>query len=69
MDCLAMVFFDEFEFLNIFRRSAGAWSPSTDTQPALKLECHSKTAVWLKECFPKASQSTFRVSVVDLHKT
>jgi hypothetical protein len=30
-------------------------SSSTDTQPALKRECHSKTAVWLKECSPKAS--------------
>jgi hypothetical protein len=28
---------------------------STNTQPALKRECHSKTAVWLKECSPKAS--------------
>jgi hypothetical protein len=30
-------------------------SSSTDTQPALKHECHSETTVWLKECSPKAS--------------
>jgi hypothetical protein len=29
-------------------------SSSTDTQPALKHEYYSKTAVWLKECSPKA---------------
>jgi hypothetical protein len=41
-------------------------SSSTDTQPAFKHECHPKTAVWLKECSPKASQSISRVSVADL---
>jgi hypothetical protein len=30
-------------------------SSSTDTQLALKHECHSKTAVHLIECSPKAS--------------
>jgi hypothetical protein len=30
-------------------------SSSTDTQLALKHECHSKTAVQLKECSSKAS--------------
>jgi hypothetical protein len=30
-------------------------SSSADTQPALTHECHSKTAVPLKECSPKAS--------------
>jgi hypothetical protein len=30
-------------------------SSSADTQPALKRECHSKIAVWFKECSPKAS--------------
>jgi hypothetical protein len=30
-------------------------SSSTDTQPALKHECHSKTAIQLKEYSPKAS--------------
>jgi hypothetical protein len=42
------------------------WSSYTDTQPALKRECHSKTTVWLKECSPKASQSISRVLVADL---
>jgi hypothetical protein len=41
-------------------------SHSNDTQPALKCEFHSKTAIWLKECSPKASQSILRVSVKDL---
>jgi hypothetical protein len=39
---------------------------STDTQPALKHECHSKTAVRLKECSPKASQRISTVAVLDL---
>jgi hypothetical protein len=30
-------------------------SPSSaHTRPALKHECHLKTAVWLKECSPEA---------------
>jgi hypothetical protein len=41
-------------------------SSSTDTQPDLKRECQSKTAVQLKECSPKASQSISRVSVADV---
>jgi phosphopantetheinyl transferase (holo-ACP synthase) len=41
-------------------------SSSTDTQPALKCECHSVTAVWLKECFLKALQRISSVSVADL---
>jgi hypothetical protein len=41
-------------------------SSSADTRPALKHECHLKSAVWLKECSPKAPQSISRVSVVDL---
>jgi hypothetical protein len=41
-------------------------SSSTDTPPALKRECHSKTAVQLKECFPKASRSISRVLVANL---
>jgi hypothetical protein len=65
MDCSAMVFVDDFsKFFNIFCRFAGAWSPehsssSTDTQPALKLECHSKTTVWLKECSLNALMKNF----------
>jgi hypothetical protein len=40
-------------------------SSSTDTQLALKRECHSKTAVQLKECSSKASRSISRVLVAD----
>jgi hypothetical protein len=39
---------------------------SSDTRQAFKRECHSKTAVRLKECSPKASRSNSRVSVADL---
>jgi hypothetical protein len=41
-------------------------SSSTDTQLALKREFYSKTAVRLKKCSQKASQSTSLVSVADL---
>jgi hypothetical protein len=41
-------------------------SSSTDTRPAFKHECHSKTAFRLKEHSPKASRSISRVSVADL---
>jgi hypothetical protein len=41
-------------------------SSLTDTQPALKHECHSETSVRLEECSPKASQSISGVSVADL---
>jgi hypothetical protein len=41
-------------------------SSSTDTQPALKCECHSEPTVRLKECSPKASRSISGVSVTDL---
>jgi hypothetical protein len=51
MESSATIFVDEFSnFFNIFCRFAGAWSrherssSSTDTRPALKRECHSKTA-------------------------
>jgi hypothetical protein len=30
-------------------------SSSADTRLALKRECHSKIAVWFKECYLKAS--------------
>jgi hypothetical protein len=72
MDCSAMVFVDEFSNLsNTFCRFAGLGRPerlssSTDTRPALKHECHSKTAIQLKKCSPKASQSISRVSVAYL---
>jgi hypothetical protein len=32
-------------------------SSSTGTRPASKRECHSKTAVWLKECSPKSHEA------------
>jgi hypothetical protein len=61
MDCSATVFAYEFSILSTFsvalmmlgrpERS----SSSTDTRPALKRECHSKTAVRIKECSSKAS--------------
>jgi hypothetical protein len=42
---------------------------SADTQPALKHECHSKTAVMLKECSPKASKhlKSFSSGFTELH--
>jgi hypothetical protein len=71
MDFSAMVFMDEF--LNFFKISVVLLmlgspersSSSADTQLALKRECHSETAVQLKECSPKASRSFSRVLVVD----
>jgi hypothetical protein len=63
---------DEFSnFFHIFCCFAGLGRPerlssSTDTQPALKHECHSKTAVKLKKFSSKASQNISRVSVVYL---
>jgi hypothetical protein len=41
-------------------------SSSIATQPALKVEYHSKTTVWLKEYSPDASQNISMLSVVDL---
>jgi hypothetical protein len=41
-------------------------SSSTDTRLALKHECHSKTAIRLKECSPKTSRSISRVLVANL---
>jgi hypothetical protein len=35
-------------------------SSSADTRPALKRECHSKHAVRLKECSPKAPSKHFK---------
>jgi hypothetical protein len=64
-----MVFVDEFSNFSTFSVVLLVFghperlSSSVGTQPALKRECHSKTAVQLKECSPKASR---RVSVVDL---
>jgi hypothetical protein len=44
-------------------------SSSTDSQLALKREYHSKPAIQLKECTPKASRNILRVSVADLSNT
>jgi hypothetical protein len=41
-------------------------SSSADNRPALKHECHSKSALRLKECSSKASRSISRVSLADL---
>jgi hypothetical protein len=68
MDCSATVFVDEFSnFFSSFSvvllvLGRPERSSSTDTRPALKRECHSKTAVRLR----KAPRSISRVSVVDL---
>jgi hypothetical protein len=67
-----MVFVDEFSIFSAFsvillmlgRPECSSFS--TDTQPALKRECHSKTAVQLKEYSPKASRSISRVLVAYL---
>jgi hypothetical protein len=60
MDCSVTIFMDEFSIFSIFSvillvlgRPEHS-SSSTDTQPALKRECHRKIAVRLKECSPKA---------------
>jgi hypothetical protein len=61
MDHLMMVFIYVFlKFFNIFVDLLELGCPErssspTDTKQALKRECHLKTAVWLKECSPKAS--------------
>jgi hypothetical protein len=72
MDCLLTVFVDEFLNISTFFADLlelgcpERLSSSTVTQPSLKRECHSKSAVWIKEYSPKASQSISRVLVVDL---
>jgi hypothetical protein len=72
MDCLATAIMNEFSnFFNIFchllvQGHPERLSSSTDTRPALKHECHSRTSVQLKECSPKASRSISRVLVADL---
>jgi hypothetical protein len=72
MDRSATVFVAEFSNFSTFsvvlpvHGHPECSSFSTDTLPALKCECHSKTAFWLKECSLKASRSISRVLVVDL---
>jgi hypothetical protein len=58
--------FSTFYVVLVVLGSPERLSSSTDTQPALKHECHSKTAIRLEECSPKASRNISRVSVVDL---
>jgi hypothetical protein len=72
MDCSVMVFMDEFSKLSTFSvvllvlGCPERLSSSTDTQQALKHECNSETAIWLKECSPEVSRSISSVSVADL---
>jgi hypothetical protein len=47
--------FSTFSVVLLVLGSPEHLSSSTDTQLALKCECHSKTGVWLKECSLKAS--------------
>jgi hypothetical protein len=59
-------FFSTFSVILLVHGSCERLSSSADTRLALKHECHSVTAVQLKECSPKASQSISGVSVADL---
>jgi hypothetical protein len=58
--------FSKFSVVSLVHGRPEISSSSTDTRLALKRECHSKTAVQLKECSPKDSRSISRVSVADL---
>jgi hypothetical protein len=72
MDCSATVLlmssriFSTFSVFLLVLGHPERSSSSTDTQLALKRECHSKTAAQLEECSPKASRSISRVLVADL---
>jgi hypothetical protein len=72
MDCSATVFVDvlsNFLTFSVFWPVLGPpenSSSSTEIRLALKRECHSNTAVRLKECSRKASRSISRVSIADL---
>jgi hypothetical protein len=63
MDCSTPVFVDElsnfltFSAVLLVLGHPERSSFSTDTRSVLKRECHSKTAVRLKECSPKASRN------------
>jgi hypothetical protein len=72
MDYSVIVFVDEFSnfstisvVLLVFGHPEIS-SSSTDTSLALKCECHSKTAVQLKECSPREPKSISSVLAVDL---
>jgi hypothetical protein len=58
--------FSTFSVVSLVLGRPERLSSSTDTRPDLKRECHSKTAVRLKECSPKASRSISMVSAADL---
>jgi hypothetical protein len=58
--------FSTFSVVLQVLRQPECLSHSTDTPPALKRECHSKTTVRLEECLPEASQSISRVLIADL---
>jgi predicted HicB family RNase H-like nuclease len=58
--------FSTFSVVLLVLRCSECQSFSADTRPALKHEFHSKTAVWLEECSPKATRSISRVSVANL---
>jgi hypothetical protein len=72
MDSWATVFvdgssiFSTFSVVLLVLGCPESLSSSTDTRPALKHECHSKTTVWLEECSPNALQSISWVSIVDM---
>jgi hypothetical protein len=61
MDCSVTVFMDQFLNFSTFSvvflvlGCPERLSSLADTQLALKCECHSKTAVWHKECSPKVT--------------
>jgi hypothetical protein len=62
-DSSATVFVDEFSIFSTFSvvllvlGRPKCLLSSTDTRPALKHECHSKTTVRLKECSPKPHEA------------
>jgi hypothetical protein len=65
MDCSAMVFlmssqiFSTFSVILLVLGRPECLSPSTDTQAALKRECHSNTTVQLKK-FSKSPMKYFK---------
>jgi hypothetical protein len=72
MGCSATVFVDQFSNFSTFSvlllvlGRPERPSFTTDTRPAFKHECHSKTLVRLKEYSPKALRSISRFLVANL---
>jgi hypothetical protein len=58
--------FSTFSVVLLVLRRPERSSFSTETRPALKRECHSKTAVQLEEYSPKASRNISMVWVAHL---